>query len=97
MFITMCGHLSVVSFPLLVYVPSDTLKNAHLSRMFRLFDLSRSRSDRVTARKPDQDSNPLFAKRLPGDSVIRENQPYKVFQLGSRRTSYDSRNHDVRN
>ncbi len=66
--------------------------------MFRFFDLSRSGVIAVTARKPDQDSNTLFAKRLPGDSVIRENQRYKVFQVvGSRRTSYDSRNHDVRN
>ena len=97
MFVTMCGHLSVVSFPLLVYVPSDTLKNAHLLQMFRFFDLSRSGVIAVTARKPDPDSNTLFAKRLPGDGVIRENQLYKVFQLGSRRTSYDGRNHDVRN
>jgi hypothetical protein len=93
----MCGHLSVVSFPLFVYVPSDTLKNAYSLQMFRFFDFVTLRNDSDHGAEARPGLQYSVRKRLPGDSVIRENQPYKVFQLGSRRTSYDSRNHDARN
>src|SRR5215469_3787994 len=87
-------HFGVLSFgqrerPTLP--PAGVVTNVSL-----LANMSRSGVIGVTARMPIQDFNTLFAKCPPGESVIRENRLYKVFELGSRRTSYDSRTYDAR-